>query len=51
MKLQIDTVPGSKKAKGNDDFRELLLNGPVMSPKQYKEFKTIRNRINKWRVK
>lgn len=44
----------SKKQASPTDvnsFAELLLNGPVMSDEQYKEFKETRKKFNKWRSK
>ncbi|MEO6633669.1 MAG: hypothetical protein ABIN13_18150 [Mucilaginibacter sp.] len=40
----------SKNALDTSDFQKLLLNGPVMDDKQYKEYKSLRNRLNKWRA-
>ena len=33
------------------DFQKLLLNGPVISDEQYKNYKEIRKHLNKWRTK
>jgi len=36
-------------AKGNSDFQEFLLKGPVMSDDQYEVFIENRKLMNKWR--
>ena len=33
------------------DFQKFLLNGPVMSDEEYKNFKETRKRLNQWRTK
>ncbi|MDN3582602.1 hypothetical protein [Mucilaginibacter flavus] len=33
------------------DFQKMLLNGPVMSDEQYKNYKDVRKHFNKWRTK
>ncbi len=44
-------LSSQKKEIRRDDFLELLLNGPVMSDEQYKEYLEARNHFNKWRIK
>ena len=45
--------PAKKKPAKQEltDFQKFLLNGPVMSDEQYKEYKQIRKDLNKWRTK
>ncbi|MES2701339.1 MAG: hypothetical protein V4649_01815 [Bacteroidota bacterium] len=40
-----------KKPTGTDEFRKLLLEGPVMGDEQYDNYKKPRARIEKWRQK
>jgi hypothetical protein len=51
LKSELEKLSGSLTPGPNVEFQKLLLNGPVMSNKEYKNFKEIRNRTNKWRVK
>lgn len=39
----------AKTGKGNEDFQEFLLKGPVMSDDQYDVFIENRKNINQWR--
>ena len=40
-----------KPKKASSDFRKFLLNGPVMSDKQYSTFVENRERLDQWRPK
>lgn len=48
------TQTGIKKKKLPEDkltdFQKFLLNGPVISDEQYKNYKEIRKHLNKWRT-
>jgi hypothetical protein len=52
LKAELDEqAPSSKGSEPNADFLKLLLNGPVMSDKQYQNYRDLRNRFNTWRAK
>lgn len=40
----------SEEKKELTDYQKFLLNFPVMSDEQYKEYKQIRKNLNKWRT-
>ena len=51
LKLNLDDkFINSKASKEISNFQKILLNGPIMSDKQYLEFKENRNLFNQWRT-
>ena len=52
LKEALKKKPASANKNGADKkLRELLLNGPVMSDKQYKAYKQNRKKFESWRSK
>ncbi|MDR1973865.1 MAG: hypothetical protein LBQ31_04230 [Bacteroidales bacterium] len=49
QELAQDYVAEKTKVK-KSEFQEFLLSGPVMSDKQYENFKENRKRFDKWRM-
>ncbi len=52
VKLELERLIEEKEASGEENnFRELLLHGPVMDDEQYQEFLANREYFNAWRKK
>ena len=43
--------PARKSKMTHEEFLQFVLNGPVMTKKQYQEFKDYREHFNRWRAK
>jgi len=50
-KLKAEVVQNESISKNRNDFKELLLNGPVFSKKQLDTIAETRKAINQWRTK
>ena len=46
-----ENLVAEKAEEQLDDFKKFLLNGPIMSDEQYKEYLEERKRFKKWRTK
>jgi len=49
LKEEVEAKPASDSER--EDFRKLLLNGPIFSKKQLKTIDETRKAINQWRTK
>ena len=46
IKSELDDIIGKQEKA---DFQKFLLNGPIMTDSQYRQFKENRKKINQWR--
>jgi len=51
LEQELSKIREQPKEVALTDFEKLLLNGPVMTDEEYNNFKEVRKRINKWRIK
>ena len=51
LKLKKEVEEKSLAEQGREDYKDLLLNGPVFSTEQLETLENTRNAINEWRTK
>jgi len=50
LRSEIERISNERRFEDKDDLKSLILNGPVMSDKKFKEFEENRKNFNEWRI-
>lgn len=51
LKADIERIESDSDSATQDDWEELVVDGPIMSDKQYQAFEENRKSFNRWREK
>jgi len=51
LKLELSHLPDNNKDADDEEFEQMILNGPVMSDEQYEEYLEGRKHLNTWKEK